>query len=102
MRMAADLVDEFPKALAQNLFPANWLSEAADEIERLRKEEQETFLYYRKTITECDALEAVIERLRAELANRKVTLEIKAVKGKNFDVNKIVETFKRLSGGRYE
>lgn len=41
--------------------------EAADEIERLRKEESETFLHYRKTIKECDVLEAEIERLKAEL-----------------------------------
>jgi hypothetical protein len=74
LRMSADLVDGFPKAPAKNLFPKSWLSEAADEIERLRE----------------------------ELANRKVTLEIKAVKGKNFDVNKVVETFKRFGGPRYE
>ena len=38
LRMSADLVDGFPKALAKNLFPTSWLSEAADEIERLRTE----------------------------------------------------------------
>ena len=38
LRMSADLVDGFPKALAKNLFPKSWLSEAADEIERLRAE----------------------------------------------------------------
>lgn len=43
------------------------IADAADEIERLRKEEEETFLHYRKTIKECDVLEAEIERLQAEL-----------------------------------
>ena len=38
LRMSADLVDGFPKARAKNLFPTSWLSEAADEIERLRTE----------------------------------------------------------------
>ena len=38
LRMSADLIDGFPKALAKNLFPTSWLSEAADEIERLRTE----------------------------------------------------------------
>lgn len=37
LRMSADLIDGFPKALAKNLFPTGWLSEAADEIERLRE-----------------------------------------------------------------
>lgn len=38
LRMSADLVDGFPKASAKNLFPTSWLSEAANEIERLRTE----------------------------------------------------------------
>ena len=36
LRMSADLVGTFPKAIAKSIFPASWLTEAADEIERLR------------------------------------------------------------------
>lgn len=38
LRMSADLINGFPKASAKSLFPTGWLSEAADEIERLRNE----------------------------------------------------------------
>lgn len=37
LRMSADLINGFPKALAKSVFPTGWLSEAADEIELLRK-----------------------------------------------------------------
>ena len=36
LRISADLVDRFPKAIAKNIFSPIWLTEAADEIERLR------------------------------------------------------------------
>lgn len=41
LRMSADLINGFPKALAKSVFPTGWLSEAADEIERLRTQVRE-------------------------------------------------------------
>ena len=43
------------------------MSDAADEIERLRKEEAETFVLYRKTIAEADDLIAENEKLKTDL-----------------------------------
>lgn len=54
------------------------LHKAADEIERLRKQEEETFLHYRKTIHECNIMEQEIERLKNDLvqANNQIKLLI--------------------------
>lgn len=52
--------------------------QAADEIERLCKQEEETFLHYRKTIHECNIMEQEIERLKNDLvqANNQIKLLI--------------------------